>query len=122
MLTREQAVNNISRKLSGNHLPDRQVGLGYQDLPSGKLPWHPTFSKESPYANGLGSLKAGEWENTSNGWQYSPSQEQFNRNTNYSNKLYEYFKHNQGTNSEQTYSIKLPNGRVIKDPQELLVK
>ena len=122
MLTRDQAAENVNRKLSGSHLPDSQVGLWYLDLPSGKLPWHPTFSNESPYANGLSSTSAGEWEKKSDGWQYSPSQGQFNRDINYQDKLYEYFKHNQGTNDEQTNSIKLPSGKIINNPEELIIK
>lgn len=46
----------------GKHLADRGIaGNPY----TGKLPWHPTFSKESTYSNS--AHPGGEWYEDSNG-------------------------------------------------------
>lgn len=118
LLTEEQAKNNIVRKQTGEHLPDSGVdgdtGLG---LPSGKLPWHPTFSEESPYANGLASASAGKWSKSPEGWIYTPSKGQFDRNLNYERSLAEYFAENAGNGEHQTYGIQVPGKGLVTDPK-----
>ena len=77
MLTRDQAAQNVARKSTGEHLADAgesgSTGLG---LPSGKLPNHITYSKESPYAIGLGTIQAGDWSKNGQDWSYTPSARQ----------------------------------------------
>lgn len=35
------------------------AGVHFSDV--GKFPWHPTFSNESAYSKGLGSIQGGKW-------------------------------------------------------------
>ena len=118
LLTEEQAKNNIVRKQTGEHLPDSgtdgDTGLG---LPSGKLPWHPTFSEESPYANGLAAASAGKWDKLPEGWVYTPSKGQFDRSPNYGKSLAEYFVENIGNGEHQTYGIQVPGRGLVTDPR-----
>ena len=54
----------------------------------GKLPWHPTFSKESPYSTD--STPGGDWVRKEGKWIYTPSQWQVQQG--YTKGLAEYFR------------------------------
>ena len=111
MLTRDQAAQNVARKNTGEHLADAgdsgSTGLG---LPSGKLPHHITYSKESPYAIGLGSTQAGEWTRNGEQWTYAPSERQVAQ-PGYTDKLLGYM--NRGAD-KGLGNVVLPNNEVIR--------
>ena len=111
LLTRDQAAQNVARKSTGEHLPDSgdagSTGLG---LPSGKLPTHITYSKESPYATGLGSVQAGAWSKNGGSWVYTPSDRQIAQ-PGYTDKLLGYM--NSGAD-EGLGTVVLPNNEVRK--------
>lgn len=111
LLTRDQAAQNVARKSTGEHLPDRgdegSTGLG---LPSGKLPTHITYSKESPYAIGLGSTQAGEWTRNGEQWTYAPSERQVAQ-PGYTDRLLGYA--NSGAD-EGLGTVVLPNNEIRK--------
>ena len=113
ILPSKELVNNEERKANGTHLQDgSDSSTGLAGLAAGKLPGHPTFSRESPYAiRGLSSADGGEWNKTSKGWEYSPSQSQFDRDPAYKMKLLEYYEREKGNGID---SIKLPDKKVVK--------
>ena len=109
LLTRDQANSNVARKLTGEHLPDSgEVGLTGLGLPSGKLPSHITYSKESPYAIGLGSTQAGEWTRNGEQWTYAPSERQVAQ-PGYTDRLLGYA--NSGAD-EGLGTVVLPNNEI----------
>ena len=111
LLTRDQAIQNVLRKDSGEHLPDSgEVGLTGLGLPSGKLPSHITYSKESPYSIGLGSTQAGEWTRNGEQWTYAPSERQAAQ-PGYIDRLLGYA--NSGAD-EGLGTVVLPNNEVRK--------
>ena len=111
LLTRDQANNNVARKLTGEHLTDSgEIGLTGLGLPSGKLPNHITYSKESPYAIGLGSTQAGEWARNGEQWTYAPSERQVAQ-PGYVDRLLGYA--NSGTD-KGLGTVVLPNNEVRK--------
>jgi len=67
---------------SRGHLADGKGEL------QGKLPWHPTFSKESPYS--IPAAPGGDWVKGDNKWVYTPSQWQVRQG--HTKGLSEYFK------------------------------
>lgn len=80
--------------------------------PGGKLPSHPTFSDESPYAiSGFVGAEGGKWSKVGNKWNYTPSNAQFKRNPSYESALLEYFNQEKGNGID---TITLPNGEVLK--------
>jgi len=77
----DNSLQNV-RDIRG-HLADGKGEL------QGKLPWHPTFSKESPYSTP--ATPGGDWIKGSKGkWAYTPSQWQVRQG--YTKGLSEYFK------------------------------
>jgi len=110
VLTNSQAANEVNRRAKGLHAADNPGGLGLTGLPGGKLPGHPTFSDESPYAiKGLEAAEGGTWSKDKSGWVYAPSESQFKRNPNYVNELRGYFEREQGKGIDK---VVLPDGTV----------
>lgn len=112
VLTDTQALNELERVKSRKHALDNPNGYGLGSIAGGKLPGHPTFSKESPYAiQGLKSAEGGEWSGVEGNWTYVPSKFQFDRDSKYGNKLMQYFiqEKNKGINK-----IVLPDGQTIR--------
>ena len=75
---------------------------------AGKLPNHPTFSKESWFSQ-FGDKKGGDWIQDSNGrWGFMPSDSQM-QNSNYINNLKQYFDHEKGRGID---FVQFPNGDI----------
>jgi hypothetical protein len=98
---------------SSQHSLDNPQGIdSITGLPGGKLPGHPTFSEESPYAiKGLKAAEGGKWNNKDGKWDYTPSQYQFERDSNYADGLWNYFQHEKGNGIDR---IILPNGKILE--------
>ena len=112
VLTDTQALNELERIKSGKHALDNPTGYGLGSIAGGKLPGHPTFSNDSPYAiKGLKSAEGGEWYGSEGNWTYVPSKAQFERDPKYMDNLMGYFdrEKNNGINR-----IILPNGKIIE--------
>ena len=76
---------------------------------AGKLPNHPTFSKESWFSKN-GDRKGGSWKQDKNGrWMFSPEQWQVDDTNNFNNLL-RYFEQEKGRGID---GIMLPNGGII---------
>jgi len=112
VLTNEQALNELDRLKSGKHAPDGAEGLNSINLPGGKLPSHVTFSEESPYyIEGFKATEGGSWTKDEDGWTYTPSESQIERDPNYLSRLRDYYDREKGNGIDK---IVLPNGKVIQ--------
>ena len=111
VLTDSQALTELERIRSGEHALDNPEGMGLGSIAGGKLPSHPTFSSESPYhIKGFAPAEGGTWDKQGLDWNYTPSNEQIKRDSNYLNRLKHYFDREKGNGID---SITLPNGKSI---------
>lgn len=115
ILTDKQAEYEAERRRKGEHGLDDPKGTNYVGVPGGKLPSHPTFSKESPhYIRGL--TAAGSWEklgvdeNGKEQWAYMPDKRQFDR-PGFAEELIKYYHSEKGNGID---GIWMPNGTLIR--------
>lgn len=115
ILSDQQALADIERQKTGKHLDDGNSGEHYLGLAIGKLPNHPTFSNESPYAvKGFKGAEAGEWEQADGKWIYKPSQSQFDKDPGYADRLNRYYNRNNGNGIDK---IEMPKSKDITNEQ-----
>ena len=97
--------NSVIQEGSG-HLQDGIEGNSLQ----GKLPYHPTFSNESPYASKLGTNP--HWENNNGRDVYYPTQEQMQRDG-YIAELQDYYKREKGKGIDKII-VPAPYADIVK--------